>query len=484
MAQQTIRFLLDEKVVEVDFRGFPELKPTTTLLNYLRSFPTHKGVKEGCAEGDCGACTIVVAGLNEQGKLEYKAFDSCLVFLPMIHGKQVITVENLATRNNGKQTLHPVQQMLVDTNGTQCGYCTPGIVMSLFGLYKNHHEPSREVIGEALTGNLCRCTGYQPILEAAQKVCIHHGSDHFSQREQETINLLTELNKNRETIEIKTSLQTYFKPFSLNEALRLRGEHPDAVIINGSTDIALRQTKKRELLAEILDLSAVEELKTWRADADGFMFGAGMSLQQLKDFAAGKLPALYNILSVFGSLQIRNLATLGGNVGSASPIGDLLPLLFVLGASVELKSVTTRRTLPIDAFITGYRQTDLQPGELITAITGPRHPAGTLLKTYKVSKRKDLDISTVSGAFRLNLINGTICGIAIAYGGVAETTKRASLTEQFLAGKTWSRPIVEEAMKILESEFSPISDARSGAIFRRKVVKNLLLKFYVDTAQS
>ncbi len=484
MVQQTIKFVLDDKITEIDFRKSSELKPTTTVLNYLRSYPSHKGVKEGCAEGDCGACTIVVAEMNIHGKLVYKALDSCLVFLPMIHGKQLITVENLAKIVDGKQMLHPVQQMLVETNGTQCGYCTPGIIMSLFGLYKNHHQPSREIIEDALTGNLCRCTGYQPILEAAQKACKNHGKDHFSDQEKETLALLTSINENKETIEIRTPVQTYYKPFSLSEALRLRHEFPEAIVINGSTDVALRQTKKKEILKEILDLSAVEGLKTWKENKSEFVIGGGLSLEQLKHFTAGKLTGLHGILKVFGSLQIRNLATIGGNVGSASPIGDLLPLLFVYKAIVVLRSSSSERILPIETFITGYRQTDLNQDELITEIRIPKPGPDDRIRSYKVSKRKDLDISTVSGAFRIILTDGLISEILIAYGGIAAMTKRAVKTENFLRGKIWSRSIIEEAMLFIEEEFNPISDARSEAEYRKKVGKNLLLKFYVDTTPS
>jgi len=483
MGQQTIRFVLDEKTVEVDFRESPGLKPSTTVLNYLRSLPAHKGVKEGCAEGDCGACTIVVAEPGDEGKMIYKALDSCLVFLPMIHGKQLITVENLATRENRKQMLHPVQQMLVDTNGTQCGYCTPGIIMSLFALYKNHPQPSREIIEDALTGNLCRCTGYQPILEAAQKVCAHEGRDHFSEKEKSTVKLLNTILENRETLEISASGQTYLKPFTLPEALKLRSLYPKAILISGSTDTALRQTKKKEFLSEILDLSAVAELKICREDLGQFVFGAGLSLEQLKTFSSEKLPALHKILGVFGSLQIRNLATIGGNVGSASPIGDLLPLLFVCDASLVLRSVSSERTLPIESFITGYRQTQLRQDEVITEIRIPKTGAHTRIDSFKVSKRKDLDISTVCGAFRVKTMDGMISEMRIAYGGMAEMTKRAMKAEKFLTGKKWTRALVEEAMELLDEEFQPISDARSGALFRKSVAKNLLLKFYVDTPQ-
>ncbi|MBK6965404.1 MAG: xanthine dehydrogenase small subunit [Bacteroidales bacterium] len=472
-----IRFFLNDKLVEIDFNASAGLKPTTTVLNYLRSLPFYKGVKEGCAEGDCGACTVVVAEV-QNGKLVHKAIDSCLVFLPMLYGKQLITVEHLA---DGKD-LHPVQQAMVDENGSQCGYCTPGIVMSLFGIYKNHHHPSREVIQDALTGNLCRCTGYRPIIDAAESACSSRGWDHFSLAEANTIRLLDELNSGKELIEIHTSLQQYYKPFTLADALECRRLHPEALITCGSTDVALRQTKKKELLREIIDISDVAGLKFLEENIDDFRIGAGVSLENLLQYSKDRIPALYNILKIFGSLQIRNLATIGGNIGSASPIGDTLPVLFASRARVRLQSTEGVRFLNIEDFITGYRSVDLKPGELITEIIIPKGSPEQIIRSYKVSRRKDLDISSVSAGFSMLAVNGTVSEIILAFGGMAAQTIRATKTETFLTGKEWNQAQVGKAMDILHHEFTPLSDARAGADYRNLVARNLLMKFYLESS--
>ncbi len=470
-----IQFVFNDEIVSVRCNENTELKPTTSVLNYLRSFPFHKGVKEGCAEGDCGACTVVIAEVI-QGKLVYTTIDSCLMFLPMLHGKQLITVENLAHGNQ----LHPVQKEMVEQSGSQCGYCTPGIVMSLFGLYKNHKSPERKVIENALTGNLCRCTGYQPIITAAEKACAVEDNDHFTQNEQHIIALLNKIRLKSAPIVIETSQQKYFKPLTLSDALQFRKLHPQTIILNGATDIALRQTKKKELLVEILDISDVKELKYTIEEDQLFRLGAGIQMESLRMFTVEKLPALHNMLSVFGSLQIRNLATLGGNLGSASPIGDTLPLLFAYQAKIKLQSVSTERICEIEDFIKGYRTTDIKADELITEVIIPKPTKTHIIKSYKVSRRKDLDISTVSGGFSVLIENNIIKEIILAFGGMSAQTQRARATEAFLLNKTWNRETVEAGMIVLQNEFTPLSDARAEAAYRNTVAANLLMKLYSE----
>lgn len=469
-----ISFILDGQLKQIDFDSKNGLTPTITVLNYLRKFPNHKGVKEGCAEGDCGACTVVL-GEPENGRIRYKAVDSCLIFLPMLHGKQLITVENLKTQD-GK--LHPVQEKMVDLYGSQCGFCTPGIIMSMFALYKNYHKPTRGQIDDALIGNLCRCTGYRPIVEAAAHSCVHNCIDHFTNDEHLVVEMLKSISK--ESIHIHTDRQKYFQPASLGEAISLKHRYPEALIISGATDVALRVTKGHELLTEIIDLSSIPELKEVNETETSFILGAGVSINDVRTKIGKHLPALFNMLNVFASSQIRNVATLGGNLGTASPVGDTLPVLMAYNAKVVLESLNGKREVGLDNYILGYRKTVRKPDELITSIIIPKLTNGAVVKSFKVSKRKDLDISTLSAGFRLELEGNKIKSIMLAYGGMAEVTKRAAKTEQFLIGKEWKREVVEEAMGYIDQDFTPISDVRGSAEFRSIAAKNLLMKFYSE----
>jgi len=440
--------------------------------------PNHKGTKEGCAEGDCGACSVALASINAEGKLTYKACDSCLIFLPMLQGKQLITVENVGTSDK----MHPVQTAMVETDGSQCGYCTPGFIMSMFALYKNHQNPSRAVIDDALTGNLCRCTGYRPIIEAAAQSCVHEGKDHFDENAEEIKQLLYHLQHHKRSIHINTEKQDYYQPLNLKEALGLRFQKPDSLLINGATDLALKVTKNKEVLPSLIDLSGIKELQHIEDLGKNIIIGSGATLEQIKNYCQDVLPALYDTLAVFGSVQIRNLATMGGNLGGASPIGDTPPILMAYDATLIVQSIRGERTLKLTDFITGYRSTLLEKDEIITHILVPKPADKVHVKWYKISKRKDLDISTVSAGFRLELEdNELVKEIRLVYGGMAAMTKRATEAEEYLLGKKWERPHIEHAMNLIDNAFTPISDARSSKEGRRVMARNLLMKFWVET---
>jgi xanthine dehydrogenase small subunit len=398
----------------------------------------------------------------------------------MLHGKQLITVENLKNKNG---QLHSVQSAMVETGGSQCGFCTPGIVMSMFSLYKNHQRPTREQIDDALTGNLCRCTGYKPIVEAAAQACVYDGIDHFTDKESGVVENLQSIPHN--SIYIKTEEQEYFRPDTLEEALSLKNKYPTALIISGSTDIALRVTKGFETLPQLIDLSGVNELRSYQDTDDSLTLGAGMDLSDVQQTLKNNFPAFKEILSVFGSQQIRNVATLGGNLGTASPISDTLPILMAYNATILLQNIKTTHEINLDDFIIGYRKTARATDELITAVRLPKPQKGLIVKSYKISKRKDLDISSISAGFRLELDNDNrVNNIKLSYGGMADRIKRASTTENFLTGKQWNRKSIEEAMPFIHNDFIPISDARASAEFRGIAAKNLLLKFWVDTVTN
>lgn len=478
-----LSFILDGNIVEIDFNNSDAPSPTTTVLKYLRTLQGHKGVKEGCSVGDCGACTVVLGELKN-GKIHYKAVTSCLVFLPALHGKQLITIENLSYIKDQKTELHPVQKQIIELHGTQCGYCTPGIVMSLFALYKNFDNPTRKEIENALTGNLCRCTGYQPIIEAALRACSENPEDIFSKNEIATIEKLKKIlqKNNNKSLALISNTQKYYKPVDLIQALKFRKDFPQAIIISGATDISPKKNRFELELDEIIDISDVPELKYYNSDDNNSYWGACVLLEDLKSFSEDNLPALHNILEVFGSMQIRNLASIGGNVASASPISDLLPLLFIYDAQIEVSSLQDKSTIAIKDFIRGYRKTALKVDEIISKITIPKPADYNTIKAFKISKRKDLDISTISAAFRLRLNNDNETEeIMIVYGGMAEVPKRALKTEDYLREKNWDRNVVEEAMTILDNEFKPISDVRSDAETRRLAARNLLLKFWAES---
>jgi len=474
-----ISFLLNGEAVTIDF-STAGIKPSTTILNWLRNEHHHSEVKEGCAEGDCGACTVVIGEPDVTGtKMIYRAVNSCLLFLPSIDGKLLITSRGLSPETSDMTLLHPVQKAIAEEHATQCGFCTPGFVMSLFALYHKEEIAGEEEINNALSGNLCRCTGYDSIKKAAHKALSQKTKDSFSKNESL---LLAQLNKIRSSsFDVTACEQHYMRPVTLSEALELKRTYSETQFVCGSTDAALAQSKHFRHIPSIIDISGINEIKTFRYENNTIHIGAGLSLEEIRASVKEIFPPLFEILSVFASRQIRNLATMGGNLGSASPIGDTTPLLMASDASLTLTSNRGQKIVPIRNFITGYRQTVAEKDELISEIHIPVPSGKYFIKAYKVSKRHDMDISTVSAAFRLEVNNRTVKEFCAYFGGMAAWTKNAEKTSEFLKGKEWNEATVKHAMKILETEFSPISDARSSAEFRNIAASGLLMLFFNDT---
>jgi xanthine dehydrogenase small subunit len=397
-----------------------------------------------------------------------------------LHGKQLITVENLRRRDG---TIHPIQQMMVEQFGSQCGFCTPGIVMSLFALTMTTPDPSREQIVDALVGNLCRCTGYRPIIDAAGLAARRSYAGRPEWKSDGTIEQLRSIP--RGPLLLDDGSEVYFRPATLGEALEFIGKHPDATILGGATDAALRVTKRHERIPKLIDLSGIQQLTSITESSAGMTVGAAAPLNALIARCGGRFPALRSMLKTFGSHQIRNQATLGGNLGTASPVGDCAPLLMAYGARVVLHGPRGDRSLPVDEFIVGYRKTARQPDELITAVFLPTPRSTSIVKWYKVSRRHDVDIAAVSAGFSLRLDSiGRVESFVLGFGGMADHTRRALAVEDYLCGKPWMREVVEKALPLIDSQFAPISDVRGSAKFRRVAARNLLMKFWRESADD
>jgi xanthine dehydrogenase small subunit len=489
--QTSIRFVLDGEVIEIS-----DVDPTRTVMQYLREDAGKVGTKEGCAEGDCGACTVALAEVDLSGKrLQVRAINSCIQFLPTLDGKELITVESLRSPDG---VLHPVQQSMVDCHGSQCGFCTPGFIMSLFALYKNNATPSRREIDDALAGNLCRCTGYRPIIDAASRMFSDYserqkagdwllqpyaanaraGSD-----EKSRIDLLKSLQSDR-SLALDMHGRKFFAPQSSDEMAKLLEQHPDATILAGGTDVGLWVTKQHRELEAVIYTGRVSELQLQQRSDSHLEIGAAVSLSDAMPLIIEHFPTLEELFLRFASPPIRNAGTLGGNVANGSPIGDTMPALLVLDAILELRRGEQRRTLPLNDFYIDYQQTALQPGEFVEKILIPLPDDGTQVESYKVSKRFDQDISAVCGAYRLLLDGDKVVEIKIAYGGMAAIPKRAVQCEQSLQGNTWSESSLAQAMDALDQDFTPLSDMRSTAAYRQTICRNLLQRFYLDTTDA
>ncbi|PSN14992.1 xanthine dehydrogenase small subunit [filamentous cyanobacterium CCT1] len=457
-----------------------------TLLEYLR-LSGRAGTKEGCGDGDCGACTVALIGEGAGGQPHYQAVNSCLIPLGAVAGRQVLTADGITNCQIPKDAfvkepvtaadLHPVQVAMVETGGSQCGYCTPGFIMSLFAAYYDGTPDDLSV-----EGNLCRCTGYIPIRRAAQLVADATVQDPFSEQ---LVSAATELLPLAYTTQNNGHSERFYRPTQLSEVLDLLQQYPDATLVAGATDLGLEMSWHRQHYPVLISLEAIAELKQIQQAEDFVEIGAAVPLSHIEANLHGIFPSLDEMIHWFAARQVRNRATLGGNIGTASPIGDLPPVLLSLDATLKLAGPGGERTLPLANFFTGYRQTELQPGEVIVSVQIPKTLApGTarrLAQSYKIGKRGTDDISIVAAAFVVDVdSSNTILHARLGYGGVAATPARAIAVEEFLLGKPWMMETVQAAKPMLQEAFTPLTDLRGSAEYRQRLVVNLFEKFFVE----
>jgi len=468
-----IRFLLGTET-----RFLSDIDPTRTVLDYLRDDESLCGTKEGCAEGDCGACTVMLAERDGEGGIRYRPVNSCIMFVPALDGKQLVTIEHIRGPDG---QLHAVQQAMMDHHAAQCGFCTPGFVMSLATLHREGAPADRSSVADALAGNLCRCTGYRPIYDAARSaLAIPRDASQHAQESAALAAALEALGTAAETLEVTGAGRRFVAPRSLDELTATYAAEPDAIILGGGTDIGLWVTKQRRHLAVLIATEHVPELRQIVVSDRHLTIGAAVPYADAAASLAAWHPATATLLRRIGSRQIRERGTIGGNIANASPIGDMPPLLIAMGATLLLASDNGQRRLAIEFFFHGYRETDLRPGEILAGIEIPKPLPDTRLGIYKVSKRFDQDISAVCAGFALQLEDGRVRSIRIAYGGMAATPVRATAVEAMLTGEVWGLASVERAIAALDDVFTPLSDMRASAHYRQTLARNLLLKFYLE----
>jgi xanthine dehydrogenase small subunit len=468
-------------------RRIADLPPTTTLLEYLRQ-SGHVGTKEGCGDGDCGACTVAILGKDAQGQPQYQAVNSCLIPIGAVAGREVMTAEGIGNGQRPNGQLHPVQAAMMETGGSQCGYCTPGFIMSLFAAYYDG-SLSDDI---CIEGNLCRCTGYLPIRKAAQRLV--EASASLAATPEATLDDRFSADLAHKILDLPAlsythSQQQFYRPTELSEALHLLQQHPDATLVAGATDLGLEMSWHRQHYPVLISLEAIQALQQIEQTDAAVELGAALPLSQIETRLRGVFPSLDEMLHWFAARQVRNRATIGGNIGTASPIGDLPPVLLALDASVKLVSATGERELLLADFFKGYRQTELKSGEIIYSVTIPKvitpGTAERLSQSYKIGKRGTDDISIVAAAFTVDLdAEQKILHARLGYGGVAATPIRAVAVEDMLVGQTWSLDTVRSVKPALQEIFKPLSDLRGSAAYRKLLVANLFEKFFVEMSAS
>ncbi|MEO8218220.1 MAG: FAD binding domain-containing protein [Acidobacteriota bacterium] len=458
-----------------------------TLSSFLRSRLGATGTKIVCEEGDCGACSVLV-GRPDGDVLTYRPLDSCILFLHQINGAHVITVEGLKIAG-----LHPVQSAMIRCHGAQCGFCTPGFVVAMSTMYETGTEVTEKTVRDAVTGNLCRCTGYEPIIKAGLSV------------DPASVKRLNELyppqpmagelrDHARTSLLLESGERKFFAPVSIDEAVRFRQENPTTVVVQGGTDLVVQHNKRGLDPAIRMTLANIPSLAEHRLENGLLAVGATVSLTTLEDFFKNRVPQFHHILKLFGAPQIKHAGTLAGNIANASPIADTVPFLYVMDAQLELSGTAGTRLVPLQSFYLAYKVLDLKPGEIITRIFIPLpEPAssesidgrdGEVLRLYKVSRRRNLDISTVTAAIRMNVHGGRMSDVRIVFGGVGPMVIRVPRTEASLTGRDFSLEALRDAGEVAREEIRPIDDVRGSAEFRRTLAANLLLKFYYESSGS
>ncbi|MFZ5691079.1 MAG: xanthine dehydrogenase small subunit [Pseudomonadota bacterium] len=443
------------------------VSPTTTLLDYLRLNARLTGTKEGCAEGDCGACTVVVGMPQDDGGIAWRAVNSCLVLVPQVDGLPVVTVEGLAQPDG---TLHSVQQSLIDADATQCGFCTPGFAMAMFAFAQGGEARDDETIHEALAGNLCRCTGYRPIVEACKAMRADPPGCGLAEQAGEAAR------------EYRQGAQLYLAPRSIGELVEAKAKYPDAVVLGGGTDLGIRVSKDREAFPVVISTQWVSELRTISDDQRKLFIGGSVTYTRALPALDKHFPSFAALVRRIGSRQIRNIGTFAANIANASPIGDTIPCLMALDATIVLQSRRGIRRVKADDFIVGYRKTAMEKDEIIAAIEIPLLKPGTGFTVYKLSKRFDQDISTVIGAYRLRIEDGKVAELRAAYGGMAAATARATHVEAAVTGKPWTAETLQDIDALIARDFRPMTDHRGTDAYRLRAAANLLRKLQIETA--
>ena len=495
-ARAPIRFYHDGRIVET-----ADVEPTATVLDWLRESARKKGTKEGCAEGDCGACTVLIAELAHDhggrasapentnavriGQLSVRPMNACIKFLPTLDGCALLTVEDLQSMTTGDggddESLHPVQQAMVECHGSQCGFCTPGFIMSLTATYERHCEagtrPSRAELSDDLAGNLCRCTGYRPILEAGDRMFDLPPRRIETERIEQALSEISTASTRYEGGRAR-----YWAPKSLAEFAERREAEPKARLLAGATDIGLWVNKQMRDIGDVLYIGDVDELKVIER-TDGYLrIGAATSLEDAFKALVGHWPTLSEVHLRFASPPVRHAGTIGGNIANGSPIGDGPPTLMALGAELVLRKNTEQRRIPLDRFYLDYMKNEMREGEFLERIDVPLPAADQEVRVYKVSKRYDSDISSVCAGFMIErAADGTIAKARFALGGMAATVKRAPDAEAFVVGSDWSEAVLRDAQEALVAAFTPMTDLRASSDYRNLVVANLLERFWLET---